>query len=151
MSVGETMVKTANSEGWSLIYFFFILWEENVTIIKRNGSLEVPLVFPFNVVLTHDEPFPARDLFSASYSVEVVFLDFSEIFFQCWDFEVWASTFTNKDFLRRLLPFDSETNRSTWWGLKACCIFSFHCLQPVVYRRFWGSRDSWMTHRSKNF
>lgn len=77
------MVKTDDSEGRSLIYFFFILWEENVTVIKRNGSLEVPLVFPFNVVLTHFEPFPACDLFSASYSVEVVFLDFSEIFFQC--------------------------------------------------------------------
>ena len=46
------MVKTANSEGRSLIYFFFILWEENVTVIMRNGSLEVPLVSPFNVVLT---------------------------------------------------------------------------------------------------
>lgn len=61
------MVKTANSEGRSLIYLFFILWEENVTVIKRNGSLKVPLVSPFNVVLTHDEPYPACDLFSASY------------------------------------------------------------------------------------
>ena len=46
------MVKTANSEGRSLSYFFFILWEENVTVIMRNGSSEVPLVSPFNVVLT---------------------------------------------------------------------------------------------------
>lgn len=77
------MVKTANSEGGSLIYLFFILWEENVTVIKRNGSLKVPLVSPFNVALTHDEPYPACDLVSASYSVKVVFLYFSEIFFQC--------------------------------------------------------------------
>ena len=77
------MVKTANSEGRSLIYLFFILWEENVTVSKRNGSLKVPLVSPFNVVLTHDEPYPACDLFSASYSVKVVFLYFSESFFQC--------------------------------------------------------------------
>ena len=46
------MVKTANIEGRSLIYFFFILWEENVTAIKTNVSLEVPLVSPFNEVLT---------------------------------------------------------------------------------------------------
>lgn len=44
MSVGETMVKTANIEVRSL----------NVTAIKTNVSLEVPLVSsPLNVVLTH--------------------------------------------------------------------------------------------------
>ena len=47
------MVKAADIEVRSLIYFFFLLWKENVSATKTNVCLEVPLVSPFNVVLTH--------------------------------------------------------------------------------------------------